>query len=73
MLRATELVKLILVTEGFTGKVGTVRLVHEDLTSSNNSEYDIIGGVSAVYIQVIANNFISNSDRFANWVNIVSW
>ena len=71
--RAAELVVFADVIEACTDEGGAVDLVHEDLTSSDNSEYDIIDRVSAVYIQVIANNFISNSDRFANWVNIVSW
>jgi hypothetical protein len=47
--------------------------VPEDLTSSNNSEYDIVVGVSAVYIQVIALNFIGNSSWFANRLVILSW
>lgn len=61
------------VIEATTDEHGAVNLVHEDLTGSNNSEYDIISGVSAVYIQVIAKNFISNSLWFADGHNIVSW
>lgn len=54
-------------------KIRAFNFVPEDLTSSNNSEDDLIGGVSAVYVQVIALNFIGNSSWFANWLVVLSW
>jgi hypothetical protein len=46
-------------------------IMHENLTSSNNSKNNYIRWVFAVNVQVIAFNFISNSFWFANWSNPV--